>query len=772
MEKNKKGLQTDDDNLFNQIMFRFVPYWPLFAGLLVACVVASFVYLHYATPVYEISATLLIKDEKKGADDSKTTQSLDVFSTHNIVENEMEILQSRGLMNGVVTNLNLYAPIFKTGHVRSVSAYTSSPISVRIQKPNELDTTLKDKKIYFRYNSKRKLVNMENKNYPLYEWVNTAYGILKFSRNPNLKEPETGPFYFYLISPKYITNSLLENLEVTAPNKLSTIVRLTLEDENPKRGENILNKLIDDYTNAAINDKNEFAAKTLSIVSDRLTHVQNLVDSIQNLINQYKTKNGIVNLSEQSFVFLKNVGESDQKVADINVQAAILDEVEKYANAKDRNAGVIPSTLGINNPVLSNLLQKLYDLETNYEQLKMTATDNNPALVSLFNDIEKTRSNILENTRIQRISINASRSNLNTTLDTYSSELKKIPAKERELIEISRQLSVLNNTYDFLLQKKEEASLSYASAVGSSRTVDKAQSSIGPVSPQKFIVFLIAIAVALGIGSLIILGKEVFSAKILFRSAISEYTEIPVVAEILSIKNKNKRGITSDQKNTIINEQFRHLAAALKLYGRNVTKKKLLVTSSIAGEGKSFVSSNLAKSLALSGKKVILLDLDFRNPQVSRSFNLREEIGISEFLEGGREPDEIIKHSEQDNLFIAGAGSVSLEKAGELLLSKKLKELFTYLEETFDFIIVDTPPVEPISDAYILSEYCDTSLYVIRHRYTPKTIIRLLDQNNNIKDFQNIAIVFNAVEQRGFVKSSYGYGYSSKYGYAYHQKHS
>ena len=176
------------------------------------------------------------------------------------------------------------------------------------------------------------------------------------------------------------------------------------------------------------------------------------------------------------------------------------------------------------------------------------------------------------------------------------------------------------------------------------------------------------------------------------------------------------------------------------------------------------------QTLARSGKKVILLDFDFRNPNVTRIFNVREETGVSEFLEGGKEPYEIIKYTPQENLFVAGAGLVSSDKADELILSDKLKDLFNYLEEVFDFIIMDTAPVEPISDAYILSEHCDASLYVVRHAYTPKSIIKLLDQNNNIKTLKNMSIVFNAVKPRGFVKRTYGYGYGFNYHYTYNQK--
>ena len=773
METKKKGSLPEEDNLFNQIIFRFFPYWPLFLGLVIISIAGSFLYLRYATPVYNITATILIKDEKKGLDDSKIMESLDIFSPNNIVENEMEVLQSRGLMNEVVDKLYLYAPVFSDGRVKSVSAYTSSPIVVQAANPDLFDTIQKKHKIYFNYDATNKIVHFENKSYPINLWVNTTYGFLKFVANPNLKIPDAKPLYFTFVSSKEMTTFLLKNLQVSAPNKLASIVDLTLRDENQKRGENILNELINVYTEAAINDKNELSSKTLSIVTNRLILIQHQVDSIQSLINQYKAKNGIVDLSEQSSMFLKNVGDNDQKVAGINMQLAVLDEVEKYANSKDHNAGITPSTLGIDNPVLSNLLQKMYELEISYQRLKMTATENNPTLVSLSNDIEKTRSDILENARVQRITLNASRDNINSTINSYSSQLRNIPDKERDLVEISRQLSVLSSTYNFLLQKKEEASLSYESTVGNNRVIDKAQASIEPVNPQKTLVFFIGFALAMITSSLIVIIKELFSSKILFRSEIDKFTTIPVIGEILNFKRKRKKekGAPHNQEKIIINEQFRQLAASAGLYSRNFYKKKILITSSISGEGKSFISKNLSQCLASMGKKVILIDLDFRNPQLSIKFNLEKEIGLSNFLEGEREPYEIIKHTDHNNLFIAPAGTVSLEKTNELLLNEeRLRELFKYLEEVFEFIILDTPPIEPISDAFILGEYSDLVLYVVKHRYTPRAVIKLLDQNIKINYLKDIGIVFNAVQQRGFVKHTYGYGYGFNYEYGYHQK--
>jgi len=766
MEINKKG-QVEEDNFFYEIMFRFLPYWPLFLVLFVISIILAGAYLLYATPTYEVSATLLIKDEKKGIDDPTIMQSLSISSSSNIVENEMEVLHSRALLNEVVMKLNLYAPVTSDGSLKSTSAYTSSPVIVQVKSQQVLDTATGSVKIYFIYDTTKRLVKIEDKNYPLNEWVNTPYGILRFIANPNLNTPDINPLYFTILSPKLVVASLVENLVVDQPDKNSTIVELTLPDQDIHRGKDILNELINAYNHASVNDQNQFAAKTLSIVSERLLEVQHQVDSIQNLINTYKVKNGVVDLSKQSMQYLENAGKNDQQIAEINRKLAVLDEVEKYVNSKDQNGGIIPSTLDVNNTVLSDFLNQLYDLEINYEKQKMTASENNPTLIILANQIEKTRSDILENTRIEKISLKASLDNLNSTGNNYSSQLKNIPDKERELIAIGRQLTVLNNTYDFLLQKEEKASLSFASTIPDSRIVDMAESSIYPASPNKIIVLAIAFIVAIGTGVLIILKKEIFNSKLLFRSDIHKHTHIPVVGEIVDLKNKDS--IIDAESNPVSTEQFHHLAAAIGLYEKNAVGKKLLVTSSVKSEGKSLISANLAITLASSGKKVILLDFDLRNPMLSHSFLVDKEVGLGEFLEGEKEPYEIIKRSKYDNLFIASAGSMK-SKINELLLNGRLKELFDYMEEMFDFIIIDTSPVEPVTDAYILAEYSDNTLFVIRHRYTPMAIVRLLDQNNKIRAFKNIAIVFNGVKPRGFIKHTYGYSYGFGFEYIYNQK--
>jgi capsular exopolysaccharide synthesis family protein len=507
------------------------------------------------------------------------------------------------------------------------------------------------------------------------------------------------------------------------------------------------------------------AGNTLKFVEERLKIVSGDLTNIEKEIQQYKTEKGITDLSQQGQLFLQNVGANDQKLADINMQIAVLDQVEKYILSKDKSAGIVPSTLGINDALLSQLLQKLSDAQVQYEHLKQTTAENNPILVSVANEIEQIRPTILENVRNQRAGLEASRSNLNTTNDSYASVLQNIPKKERDLVAISREQAIKNGIYSFLLQKREETALSYASTISDSRVVENAEADEIPVSPKAPIALGGGVLIGFLLGIAYVIFREFLSSKVLFRSEIESAVSAPVVAEITHFK-KGEKIITNDTRQSILAEQFRHIRAVSSMYGKSNQKRQILVTSSIAGEGKSFVSSNLAMSLALSGKNVVLVDTDIRNPIVSKVFQLEAEAGLTNFLEGEKNVYEIIRKTESIKLHVIPSGRTALNPT-ELLLNGKLDELFNYLSDIFDYVIIDSAPVDPVTDAYLLSEYCDTTLFLIRHRYTPKAAIKMFEENYKIKALKNVNIVFNDIKSRGFFRKAYGFGYGFGYDNVY-----
>ncbi|PVY36660.1 GumC family protein [Pontibacter virosus] len=760
------SINSSEDSFISSIMNKYMPFWPLFVMLFILSLAGAWVYLnYYATPVYEITASLMIKDEKKGVSDSKLTESIDAFTSNKTVENEINVFQSRALMLKVVNDLKLYAPIYEEGKFRSIPAYTTSPIIVELKEPEKATST---PNIYFIFDKALNTVLIDNKEYPLEQWNNSPYGVIKFTENPHKSKDAEHPLYFSIVDPQSVAHGLVSRIRIQASSKFSSVVNMNLKDSVPQRGEDILNHLISAYKQLAVNERNRLAANTLEFVEERIKTVVDELKELENEVVQFRSTRGGVNLGEQGRLYLENVRDNDRKVSELTTQLAVLDKVERYVTSRNNSASFVPSTLGINDQALNQLLQKLYDSEIQYQKLKYTTAENNPILIAVTNEIENIRPRILENIRNQRINLQASRANLASTNSTYNSVLQSIPQKERELMELNRQQTVKNNAYNFLLQKREETVLSYAPSVEESKVIDMAGSSTTPISPKPMYIYLMAIIGSLVAGVAFITGKELLSSNLLFRSEITLYTNAPIVAELSFVKPGKDNKFSAPTEASVV-EQFRQLRVSLGLYGRTFIKKKILVTSSIPGEGKSYVSSNLALSLASSGKKVALLDFDLRNPNTSVQFDLFKREGIIEYLSADIPIQNILVKSTFSNLTIVPAGN-DIGDHTELLLNGKLECLFNHLENIFDYLIIDTPPIDLVSDAYLLSEYSDISLLVMRHAYTPKSLVQRLKTDNKIKSLNNTAIVFNAVKPRGFAKGKYGYGYGYGYEYKYKDK--
>ena len=491
--------------------------------------------------------------------------------------------------------------------------------------------------------------------------------------------------------------------------------------------------------------------------------VEQDLSEIEKKAQNYKASNSAVEIGTQGRLYLESQVATDNQLTDINLQLSSLDEVKKYVLSKENAAGTVPSIQGLKDPMLPDLLNKKYQLELEYEKLKKTTGENNPMVTSIKDQITKITPSLIENIENQKKNLESSKLNVSSANNSYSSMLHSIPQKERELIDISREQSIKSNLYSFLLQKKEESDLAHAINISDTRIIDNAQATLLPVSPNKTMVYAIALVLALCLPIGLLAIKDMFNKKILYRQEIEKLTNAPIIGEIAH-NNSKDAVVIQEGKRTFIAEQFRRLRASLGYLGGKSGKKKILVTSSLPKEGKSFVSLNLALSLALTDKRVILLELDLSNPSLSNKLNVKHEKGASNFLNGELEPEDIIKRtSAHKNLFFIPAGTLP-ENPSELLLTEKLKELLSYLEDVFDVIIIDSAPASLLSDAYVLSPMCDTTLYVVKHGFTPKSYLERLDEDNTSENqLTNMKIVFNGIRSRGFMKNAYGYGYG--YGY-------
>ena len=760
--KFKKPPVQKDDSSVIQMFGTYLPYWPLFLIFLILSLTGAFLFLRYSIPKYEASATMIIKDEKKGNDDSKFVESLDLINSKKIIENEVEVLQSRSLMNSVVKKLHLYAPISQEGKINTISAYQICPLTIEAYNPDSINETLK---VDFDFDLKKGTVVL-NKTFtgPINEWLHTPFGVLKFLPNPKyIASTNNKPFFFSLYNCLSVTAGITSGLKVAPSGKLSSVIDLSFTDEVPQRAEDILNELIVAYGNAALTEKNTLAKNTLTFIEARLSIISKDLDSIEHKLQQYKAGTGAVDIGRQGQLYLENVSANDRRLSEINMQLGAMDQLQNAASSPD-NVGMLPSTLGINDPTLTQQMNSLSQLQMQYDKLKPTVAENNPLLQSVVEQINRVKPTIISNIKSQRQNLEKNRNSLYATGGGYTSALTAIPQKERQLVEITRDQNIKNGIYQFLLQKREESELSYDSTISDSKVVNNAMASPFPVSPKRLMIFLVAIAIGLGFPILIVTAKEALSPKILYRTEIEGLTNIPIVGEV-SFGPGNEGLVVEKGRRTVIAEEFRKLRVSLLSLGINADSKKILITSSISGEGKSFIAANLATSISLTGKKVVLVDMDLHNPGLGKLFGIKEQQGVSEYLIGEKNIDQIIyKISGSENLFYISSGNLQ-QDSSELLENGKVQQLIKKLDQDFDVVVIDAAPVLLITDAYLLSSLCDATLYVVRHKFTPKMLIKRIDDNMNVNPIKNPAIVFNGVKTRGFFKNNYGYGYNYVYSY-------
>ena len=762
---------SSEESLFVRIWAKYIPYWPLFVLFAILSVTAAVLYLRYTTPMYQATASLIIKDEKKGNEDSKLMESLNMINAKKIIENEIEVIKSRIVIDTVVAKLHLYAPVYKQGKVRDIPVYNNSPLFIESQAIDSIPSN--EEKFFFSIDIPSGFIQInQGQRYPLGEWVDTKYGKLKFMASSTYHDPEPDkPYYFLLVDKKSATENILDRLKVTATNKLSSVIDLKYRDRLPKLSEDILNEIIVSYNSVLIQEKNTLAKSTLAFIETRLNVVGSDLDQIESRIQQYKGNSGAVDIGAQGQMFLQNVGANDQRLSDLDMQLSVIDLLEFQISQDDDNTGILPASLGVSDPTLSQLVSSLHNSQLEREKLKKTVAENNPILVSVNDQIAVTKKRIIENIESYRRGIESSKISLIKANDGYKNLLNGIPTKERELLDISRDKSIKSDIYSFLLQKREESELSYASKITDSRMVNYAQASDIPVSPNRILVYasLLIAMFAFPIG--LVAAREALNRSILFRQDIEALTSMPIIGELMY--NKTGRPIVVEAgKRSYAAEEYRKIRYALNHQGIGENNKSILVTSSISGEGKSHIATNLAISYSLTGKRVILVDLDLHNSSLGDIFSFSKEKGVTDYLNGDVDLSEMIKPIPGfDNLFFLGSGT-SVSDPSELLANGRIKQLIYKLENQFNHVVIDTAPAVLVADAYLLSQLCSKTIYVIRHGYSPKSLLKRFDINSKTTPLKDPVIIFNGIKTRGYLNTTYGYGYSygHVYGNAYDQR--
>lgn len=528
--------EREEANFLSTLWNGFFPFWPLFAGLSIAFLIPAWVYSLSVKPAYIIKAALVISDEGKRTGETPGSQSINIYPYKKVVDNEVQVLQSRTLMDEVVMDLALYAAVYEKS-VSAVSAYTSSPVTIRVKDPH---TIRAQKEIPYEYDEVTKRVKINGKWYGLDQWVALSFGVVKFEANSQKKHPVKHPLFFSLVHPAKITESILRKLQVLPVDEPASVIIIQYTDEVPDRGVEVINRLLDAYNRFNLSAKNQLAANTLNFMNERLRKIEAELDSIESRIQQFKSNQGVVDVSEQGKLYLQNVSESERKAADINGQLALLDQVANYVRSGRVQTGIVPTSLGIDDPVLAQLLQRLNELELQYSNLRTTTGENNPLVKAVESEIAKIRPNIVSIVTNQRARLQATRRNINRTGSQIASQLRALPVKERALLEISRQQATKREVYAYLLQKREEAALTAAAVLSDTRVIDRAQANTTAAGYTKLFILVGAMMLALLATIVYIFFKEILSNRIMFRSSLEKMTSLPIAAEIIHNKRQKK----------------------------------------------------------------------------------------------------------------------------------------------------------------------------------------------------------------------------------------
>ena len=741
----------------------YVRYWFLFPLCLAISFIAAFFYLQIKEPIFLSKAKLLIKDEKKGLSSGNDfIEDMAQFGGNKLVENEIEILKSQSLMEQTIRGLQLDVSFVAYEGLRTVDLYKNSPIIVIPEVISEFAFT-QPLTIHVIDNSYFS-INDEEAKYKYGQKFRNPWGLFTVLKGVESEHREVEVRFSDV---KNLTNSMLARLEVLKPNQKSTVLELSFEDTSIQRGKDVLNKLLDVYVQSSLNDKNSEASNTLKFIESRLGLITGELGDVEKDVESYKRNQGLTDISAESNLYLQNIKENDAQLNDVNIKISVLESVDNYI----KNAGEgtpAPATYMINDPILVSLLTRYNELQIQREKYAQTTQASNPLLGTINTQIANTRQAIRENVQNLRRGLDVTKNSLEGVNSRFSAGLRSIPQKEREYIGIKRQQTIKEGLYLYLLQKREETALGYAATVTDSRLVDAPMASYNPIKPNKMYVWLGSGAAGLLIPLLLVNALLLLNNTVQTKEEIEKTTHSSVIGEIGHMKTD--RNLPADEaiikmsSRSAVAEQFRALRTNLQYLGDG-TCRVIMFTSSIGGEGKSFVSINLAASLAYSDKRVLLIGLDLRKPTLHERMQISNKYGASNCLIGQGTPEDYIQSSGVHPKFDVLTSGPIPPNPSELISNGRLPVLLSELREKYDYILIDSPPFGLVTDSALIEKYVDATLYLVRFNYTLNDHLKRVSDLQRVNRFTNLSIIFNGVKYG----SGYGYGYGyGGYGYGYY----
>mgnify|MGYP001024697071 FL=1 len=790
---NNMGEMEEEKINYQELLFKYIIHWPWFVASVLLCLIGAWGYLHFQTPVYRVSASIMIKDDKKnGGGNAADLESMGlggVITSAQSLDNEIEVLRSKTILKEVVNNLELYITYYDEDEFPKKELYKTSPVIVNLtaQEADELPGTA--------------LINMKLAPEGGLD-INLKVGLSEYTKHfdklPAVLPTDVGTFGFALkdslSNGKIEGQSVARNisavvsqpfgvakgyqwaLEIVPTSKTTSVAVVSLMNTNIQRGQDFINKLMEMYNRNTNNAKNEVAEKTREFINERIKIIDEELGSTENKLEVFKRNAGLTDISSDAQLAVSGNAEYERKRVENGTQINLVRDLAKYINNPSNEYEVLPGNIGLSDDGLTTQIERYNELIFERKRLLRTSTESNPMIVNLDTSIRAMKANVQAaiNGTLQGLLI--VKADLDREASRFSRRISDAPGQERQYVSIARQQEIKAGLYLMLLQKREENAITLAATANNAKIIDEPVAEGGPVSPKPKKIYMIALVLGVGLPVGIIFLVSLTKFKIEGRADVEKLTRVPIVGDIPVADEKQGSIAVFENQNTLMSETFRNVRTNLQ-FMLSHGQKVILVTSTVSGEGKSFVSSNLAVSLSLLGKKVVIVGLDIRKPGLNKVFNIpRKERGITQYLsDSEKDLMEIIQSSDlSKNLYILPGGTVPPNPT-ELLARDGLEKAIEILKTNFDYVILDTAPIGMVTDTLLIGRVADLSVYVCRADYTRKAEYILINELSNNKKLPNLCTVINGLDLQkkkygyyyGYGKYSKYYGYGKRYGYGY-----
>jgi capsular exopolysaccharide synthesis family protein len=752
--------------------------WKWFVFSAVVALLAGSLYVRMQKDVYELKSSILIIDQSRSGqmNEMSVLRQLDAVGvgggrSYSMVNNEEQVLISTVLLRKVVERLELYTSYSQKDFLKTTDLYVGSPLYVRLdsvslaglKSPLSMWIKPSGKGISLKGDFAGNEFELSATSLPAV--LNTPAGVIYIQRrDKNIAFDHD--LTVTIQNPVKVARSLSRGVITTEVGKMIDVINLTVKINNVKKGQDILNTLAEVYNRDASEQNSLSAVNTALFIDGRLKLLASELSDVEKDVENYKQQNKLTDIKEDVNQYVEKNGIYDRQQIELEMQKNLISYVEEFVKSPSNQYALIPN-LGITDPGLTAAIQQYNTLLMTRERVAGGSTEDNPSLKAINQQIMSSRRAIQNGISTSRKGLQITGADLQAQNNLMQQKIRELPRQEREFIEIKRQQQVKESLYLFLLQKREEAALNMAVSVPKGRVLDTPDDAV-KVAPKSQLIILVFLFAGLVIPALIIYLLELINTSIRYRSDVEKLTDVPVITELA---HNTTPDIFIDYKsNSSSNsELFRLLRTKLQFALEHPVEKVILVTSTMPGEGKTFASINLAITLSLAEKKVLLMGMDLRRPQLSKHFGLHNTEGITSYLAGQvADIHKLISSSENyPSLDILPAGYIPPNPT-ELIMKDRFNLMVEALKKEYDYIVIDTAPVGAVSDTLLIDRVADITLYITRADVTDKRNVELINRLHNEKSLKRIYIVVNDVDvdaQRYSYKRKYGYGYG--YGYVY-----